>query len=95
MDKAHEQAQETRRRNREIRQQQMAAKEAERQKDMELIVPALRRIIADPASDPATKLAAIDRLSVLKGYPMPRVKNDDALVTDFAERLKAFQANSK
>lgn len=52
MDKSHAQAQETRRRNREIRQQQMAAKEAERQKDMELIVPVLRRIIADPATAP-------------------------------------------
>lgn len=92
MDKSHAQAQETRRRNREIRQQQMAAKEAERQKDMELIVPVLRRIIADPATAPREKLDAIDRLSTIQGYPMPR-KNDDALCSEFAAAFR--EANSK
>lgn len=92
MDKSHAQAQETRRRNREIRQQQIAAREDERRKDMELIVPVLRRIIANPASTPAQKLAAIDRLSTIQGYPMPR-QNDDALCNEFAEAFR--EANSK
>lgn len=87
MDRAHAQAQETRRRNREARQQH----EADRRKDMELIVSMLRRIIADPTTAPREKLDAIDRLSTILGYPTPRW-NDDTLVKDFAKRLKAFQS---
>ncbi len=64
MDKSYEQAQETRRRNKEARQTQRVAREA----DEALVLEALRAVLKDPEATTAQHLYAVAVLDNMKYY---------------------------
>lgn len=64
MDKSYEQAQETRRRNKEARQTQRVAREA----DEALVLEALRAVLKDPEATTAQRLYAVAVLDNMKYY---------------------------
>lgn len=68
MDKSHEQAQETRRRNQEARQRQKEAREVEEKADKALVLEALRTVLKDPEATTAQRLYAVAVLDNMEYY---------------------------
>lgn len=68
MDKSHEQALETRRRNQEARQRQREAQEAEEKADKALVLDALRAVLKDPEATTTQRLYAVAVLDNMKYY---------------------------
>ena len=72
MDKSYEQAQETRRRNKEARQTQRVAREADEalvlEADEALVLEALRAVLKDPEATTAQHLYAVAVLDNMKYY---------------------------
>lgn len=94
MDKAHEQAIETRRRNAELRKAGMEAREAERKQDEALVMEALRAILKDPEASTEQRIFAVSVLDNMKNYSIVPygIKNgtkSDDLIADFARQLEA------
>lgn len=94
MDKSHEQANETRRRNREAREAQRAAQAAERDQDAGLVLAALRAVLRDPEATSAQRLYAVAVLDNMtrSGFAPYDLKYHGSaeVAAAFAKELEAF-----
>ena len=68
MDKAHERAVETAKRNRELRKAARQAEWAQEKADRAIMVDALRDVITDKTASPGERLFAISVLDYAKSY---------------------------
>ena len=84
---------ETRRRNAEARRAWREAQAAEREQDKALVLDALRAVLQDPETTAAQRLYAVAVLDKVQGYGfVPHdMRNDSALVADFARLVKEAQ----
>ncbi len=99
MDKSHEQAQETRRRNQEARQRQREAREAEEKADKALVLEAVRAVLRDPEATPEQRIFAVCVLDKAQYYHLvpygmkyPGADSRETIAA-FAKELKANQDN--
>lgn len=97
MDKAHEQAQITRQRNKEIRAAARAEREAQEKADKALVLEALRAVLKDPEATTEQRIFAVAVLDNMQHYYLVPYnvkhpgKGRDALIADFAKRMEAYQ----
>lgn len=101
MNKAHEQAQITRQRNKEIRAAARAEREAQEKADKALVLAALRAVLQDLEATTEQRLYAVAVLDNMQHYYLVPYgvkhpgKDSDALITDFAKRMEAYQEKDK
>lgn len=101
MDRAHEQAQTTRQRNKEIRAAARAEREAQEKQDKALVLAALRAVLQDPASTSEQRIFAVSVLDNIQNYYIVPYgvkhpgKDSNALIADFAKRMEAYQEKDK
>lgn len=101
MDMMHEQAQITRQRNKAIRAAARAEREAQEKADKALVLEALRAVLKDPASTSEQRIFAVSVLDNMQHYYIVPYKvkypgeGSDALIADFAQRMKAYQEKDK
>ena len=97
MNKAHEQAQITRQRNKEIRAAARAEREAQEKADKALVLEALRGVLRDPNASAEQRLYAVGVLDHMQHYYLVHYglkhpgKDSDTLIADFAKRMEAYQ----
>lgn len=101
MNKAHEQAQITRQRNKEIRAAARVEREAQEKADKALVLEALRAVLQDPEASSAERICAVAVLDHMQHYYLVPYglkhpgKDSDTLIADFAKRMEAYQEKNK
>lgn len=101
MNKAHEQAQITRQRNKEIRAAARAEREAQEKADKALVLEVVRDALKDKEATTAQRLFAVAVLDNMQHYYIVpyNVKypgeDSDALIADFVKRMEIYQAQDK
>lgn len=97
MDKAHEQAQATRQRNKETRAAARAEREAQEKADKALVLEALRAVLKDPEATTEQRIFAVAVLDNMRHYGIVPYnvkhpgKDSDAIIAEFARELEKRQ----
>lgn len=91
----------TRQRNKEIRAAARAEREAQEKADKALVANAMRAVLQDTGASSEQRIYAVAVLDNMQHYYIVPYnvkhpgKDSDALITDFAKRMEAYQEKDK